>query len=312
MKYILYSICILFPTLIWGQLKPNQNLAAKSDINIWAFEEEPIEETSRGFTFSIDLGMYLASKKTANIYNGLGLSQINNQASWYSIPQRFTEVGLNTQANIVQTINENFPEYNGTVTGIRFGADDFPQDMNYSPKIYFALNATYHFSDYWAVVAKSSIANLKSTAVYTMTLEGPTIPQNASEVIQQFDLSGKEQRIHFDLGFKNTSYNDYGFKWFWGAGMSMVGAKVESNTAFIGDSRYELILQNSGNNQLINEFNSAQTAFNVGYYATTGWEMEYQDRFDFGIGFNLSRDVIELGLTEQSVWNKRIYISFGT
>ena len=93
--------------------------------------------------------------------------------------------------------------------------------------------------------------------------------------------------------------------------MSMVGAKVESNTAFIGQTPYELILQNSGNNQLINEFNSAQTAFNVGYYATTGWEMEYQDRFDFGIGFNISKDVIELGLTEQSVWNKRIYISFG-
>ena len=57
----------------------------------------------------------------------------------------------------------------------------------------------------------SSIANLKSTAVYTMELLGPTIPQNASAVIQQFDITGEEQRIHFDLGFKNTSYNDYGF-----------------------------------------------------------------------------------------------------
>ncbi|MEJ6796781.1 MAG: hypothetical protein QNK63_08720, partial [Flavobacteriales bacterium] len=178
MKYILYSICILFPTLIWGQLKPNQNLAAKSDINIWTFEEEPIEETSRGFTFSIDLGMYLASKKTANIYNGLGLSQINNQASWYSIARRFNDVGVNTRANITQTINDNYPEYNGTVTDFIITENDLPLDMNYSPKIYFALNATYHFSDYWAVVAKSSIANLKSTAVYTMTLEGPTIPQN--------------------------------------------------------------------------------------------------------------------------------------
>ena len=310
MKYILYSICILFPSILWGQLQSSLNYSTQSELTIWS-EEEPIEESAKGFTFAIDLGVYLASKKTANIYQGLGLSQINEQALWYSIGERFTEVGINTQAQIVQDINNSYPQYNGTVTGFFIEGADYPLDMNYSPRLFFALNATYHFSDYWAVVAKSSVANLKSTAVYTMTLEGPTIPQNASEVIQQFDLTGEEQRIHFDLGFKNTSYNDFGFKWFWGGGMSLVGAKIQSNTAFIGTNPYELILQNNGNNQFLSEFNSAQTVFNVGYYATTGWEMEYKDRYDFGIGFNLSRDVIELGPTEQSVWNKRIYVSFG-
>ncbi len=312
MKYILYSICILFPALLWGQLKTETNYSTKSELSIWSYEgEEPFEESVKGFTFAIDLGMYLASKKTANAYQGLGLSQINDQALWWSIGERFTEVGINTQAQVIQNINDSYPEYNGTVTGFLIGNDDYPLDMNYSPRIYFALNATYHFSDYWALVAKSSIANLKSTAVYTMELLGPTIPQNASAVIQQFDITGEEQRIHFDLGFKNTSYNDYGFKWFWGGGMSLVGSKILSNTAFIGTNPYELILQNNGNNQFLTEFNSAQTAFNVGYYATTGWEMEYKERYDFGIGFNLSRDVIELGPNEESVWNKRIYVSFG-
>jgi len=266
--------------------------------------------SSRGFTFAIDLGVYFASRKTANIYNGGGGAPITQQAIWYTIEERF-QIGLNNPANVIQTINNEFPELGGTVTDFIIDSDDLPFDLNYSPRLYFGLNATYHFSDYWGVVVKSSLAGLKSTGVYTLELIGPSIPQNATEVIRQFDLTGEEQRIHFDLGFKNTSYNDYGFKWFWGAGISAVGARIQRNTAFIGRQRFELILQNNGNTQFLNDFNSNQTAFNLGFYGTTGWEVEYNDRYDFGIGFTLSRDQIELGLQTTPVWNKKVYISFG-
>jgi len=270
------------------------------------------EDDERGFTFGIDLGVYLASRKTAGIYNGAGGRSINTQSIWYDVETRLAEVGVNAFSNTVQNINNEYPEYNNGVTGFDISGEDLPLNMGYSPKLYFGLGATYHFSQYWALVAKSSLANLKATDVYTMTLIGPTLPQNASEVIGIFDITGEEQRLHLDLGFKNTSYNDYGFKWFWGAGASVVGSKISNNVAWIGDIQYPLLISSatvqSNNPQA---FEAIQTAYNIGYYATTGWEMEYDERYDFGIGFVLSRDPIELAGDTQTVFNKRIYITFG-
>ncbi len=270
------------------------------------------DDERSGFTFAIDLGVYLASKKTANIYNGSGGSEINTQSIWYDVESRLTQVGVNTFANVIQNINTEFPEYNGTVTGFDISFEDLPLNMNYTPRLYFSLGATYHFNDYWALVAKTTLANLKATDVYTMRLIGPPIPPNATEVIGIFDITGEEQRLHFDLGFKNTSYNDYGFKWFWGGGASLVGAKIENNIAWIGETRYPLLISTSSAlTQNPQAFEAIQTAYNIGYYATTGWEIEYEERFDFGIGFVLSRDPIELAGTSQNVWNKRIYFTFG-
>ncbi len=314
MKYLFILVTFFgLSSSVHGQLMQQQSKTSQYDFfNISDEEVLTEEESKRGFTFAIDLGMYLASKKTANIYNGSGGAQVNEQALWYSVGTRFGDnVGLNNVSNITQEINDQYPEYNGTVTGYLISSGDLPLDMNYSPRIYFGLNATYHLSDYWGIVLKSSVANLKSTAVYTMELIGPSIPQNASEVIQQFDITGEEQRLHFDFGFRNTSYNDFGFKWFWGGGISAVGSKILKNTAFIGEQGHELILQNNGNTQFLNTYNASQTAFNIGFYATTGWEMEYKERYDFALGFNLSRDPIELGLQTTDVWNKRVYISFG-
>jgi len=317
------SIILVFLTGFFGsyvsaQLKPNASVETYSFLNKnSSFLEEEVEvedeDSRRGFTFGIDLGAYLASKKTANIYNGAGGRVINNQALWNSIPERFTEIGINTPVQVINDINAEYPEYGNTVSGffLNTTAEFLPADMNYNPRLFFGLNATYHLNDYWAIMAKSSVANLKSTAVYTMVLEGPTIPANANDVRQQFDLTGEEQRIHFDLGFKNSSYNDYGFKWFWGGGISGVGSRIQRNTAFIGSQRYELLIQNNGNQQFVNEFNANQTVFNIGFFLNTGWEMEYKDRYDFGLGFHLSRDPIELGNLREDVYNIRIFITFG-
>jgi len=310
MKNFILVLLICVATLnLTAQTTSNQSFTSPRDLMTL---EEVAEEESRGFTFAIDLGVYLASKKTANIYNGAGGLEVNTQSIWYDVETRLTQVGVNTFSNVVQTINDEFPEYNNTVTGFDISGSDLPINMRYSPKLYFSLGATYHFNDYWAVVAKTSLANLKATDVYTMRLIGPPIPQNASEAIGIFDITGEEQRLHLDLGFKNTSYNDYGFKWFWGAGASLVGSKIENNVAWIGRTRYPLLISSaSALSQNPQAFEAIQTSFGIGYYATTGWEMEYNERYDFGIGFVLSRDPIELAGNSQTVYNKRIYITFG-
>ncbi len=320
MKRLLIIPVLLLSTITIAQLKP------KADVKLYSLYDRGLsdeivddEESERGFTFAMDLGVYLASKKTANLYNGSGLANINAQSNWLSVEERFTSVGFNQQANIVQEMNTNpaLSQYSGTIVGFALNGNpssedySYARDMNYTPSFFFGLNATYHLSDYWGIVGKVSVANLVTTAVYTMELFGPLPPQNASEVIEVFNIRGEEQRVHLDLGFKNTSYNDYGFKWFWGAGASLVGAQIQQNTAFIGETPYDLIFQNNGNQQFLQEFNANQTLYNFGFYANTGWEFEYKERYDVGIGFNLSRDVIELGPVEEIGWNKRIYFYFG-
>ncbi|MFK7757962.1 MAG: hypothetical protein AB8B53_13615 [Flavobacteriales bacterium] len=318
MKKILLLLLSFFVfTAIYSQRKSDlkaQSISYSMFNSDEETEDEEYEDSNRGFTFGIDLGVYFANKKTSNIYNG-NISAFdgdleNAQGVWFTVAERFN-LNPNLRSQLIQTINDEYPEYNQTVTDFVIDDLDYSYDMNYQPRLYFALNATYHLSDYWAIVAKSSLANLKANAVYTMTLIGPLPPQNASEVIEQFDISGEEQRLHLDLGFKNTSYNDYGFQWFWGGGMSLVGAKVEANTAFIGERAFPLILRNNGNFQLPQEFDATQPSYNIGFYATTGFEMEYQDRYTFGIGFNLSRDPIELGTYKEDVWNSRVFITFG-
>ncbi len=315
-----FAFCLLTVTAIYGQRKADLESKANSYSYFGHSEEtedeEEYEDNGRGFTFGIDLGVYLASKKTANIFNG-NIAAFDGdlkteQGTWLTVEERFN-LNPNLNSQIIEIMNQEFlSEYNNTIIGYEIDDLDYAYDMNYSPRLFFALNATYHLNDYWAIVAKSSLANIKTTAVYTMELIGPPIPQNASEVIQQFDINGEEQRLHIDLGFKNTSYNDYGFQWFWGGGISLIGAKVETNTAFIGDRPYPLILNNNNNNFLQpQEFDATQPSYNFGFYATTGFEMEYQERYIFGLGFNLSRDPIELGTYKEDVWNKRIYFTFG-
>lgn len=310
MKNLGLGILFCIATLT-TQAQLNESYSPKSTLNLGLNIPAEDDEDERGFTYAVDLGVYLASKKTANIYNGAGGVEINTQTVWQSISERLTSLP-NATSTITEIINAELPQYNGTVTGYSFPIDHLPIDLNYSPRLYFGIGATYHFNKYWGLNIKSSLANLKTTGVYTMRLQGPLPPQNASEVIEIFDVTGEERRVHFDLGFRNTSYNDFGFKWFWGGGASLVGAQIESNTAWIGQRQFPLLLTNSPNiNQNPQAAETLQTTFNLGFFATTGWEMEYDEKFDVAIGFVLSRDPIELGGTEQTVYNKRIYFSFG-
>jgi len=267
-------------------------------------EDEWEEDDERGWSFALNLGMYMGSKKSANIYNGLcgfDISDDPNGVRCYMIQERLQlGAGANTpEAQIKNDLG---------VTDIIYPNDMNPFNMRYQPSFMFGVNMLYDFNYASGFIMEANFMQLKATDVFTLQfLGGPLVPNG--DDIRLYSITGKEQRFNVNVGYRGRMEINRDTKWYLDLGPSLLGARLESNSIRIEDREYQLILGGDNPQQIIQY--RPRTDVGLGGFVGVGVETWFDDRLRMDIGIQAAREKLKLQSYEDQVWNWEIVARFG-
>lgn len=272
----------------------------KPAINLLWEDDEEEEEEIRGVSFGLNLGGYFASKKTANFYNGVGSSASvgQNEVQYYSIEER-----LNLTPQTIAQIN-NF--YNSS--SFFLPNDAYPANMRYMPSISVGLQIKYNMSRYAAIIFNLNGIRLRANDRFTVQFQGTSAQQNGQNDVRLFNISGSEQRLNLNLGYRQGWFMNDNGNFYAQLGGSVLGTRVQNTTIYIADTQYELFLGASNPNQ-IQQFRP-RTDIGLGGYFALGFEFWFNNGYSADISFGFSRDKMILLYLEENAWNKWLQLSF--
>lgn len=268
---------------------------------LWDEDEEEQEDTIHGFSFGLNLGGYFASKKTANFYNGVGNTGTDigqNEVRYYSIEEVLNLTLQNTQQ--IQTY------YNAS--GFTLPRDAYPSNMRYLPTLSIGFQLKYNFNRYSALIANMNGVRLKAVDQFTIQFFGTGQQVNAQNDVQLFPITGKEQRININLGFRQGWYMNDIANFYVQLGGSMLGTRVEGVSVYVAEQNYQLFIGASNPNQI--QTFRPRTDFGFGGYGALGFEFWFAKKLTADLSFGFSRDKMILLYLEENGWNKWLQMTF--
>lgn len=269
-------------------------------------EDEEEWEEKRGFGISVNLGVYFASKKSANLYNGACLLEVVDDLQGvrcYTIEERLT---LNAQASN-SAFNQIINYYNAT--GMSFPFDMHPFNMRYSPSMMYGLNIMYYFNDLSMLSINANTVRVKAEDQFTLIFQGTGQQQNGQTDTRLFPIWGRETRLNMTMGLRQGWEIMDGSHWYLEAGGSMLSTRVEENVIRVADRNYDLLLGGQNPQQLIQYTPRARTGF--GFYAEGGISLTYNERYKIDAGLMISRDRLRIESYDDKVINWSILVRFG-
>lgn len=284
---------------------PQQNLKYNWDED----DEEEEEDTIRGFSFGLNVGVYFANKKTANFYNGACYENefIDvNEVRCYSIEER---LGATDNQNFDQTYNQVVQEVGNGATGFTVPYDSYPQNMRYNPAFVVGLHIKYNFNRYSAIIFNINTVKLKTSDKFSLQFFGGPIPQNQQSDIRLYTITGSEQRFNLNLGYRQGWMMGDKSNFYLQGGASMLGTQFEKNQVLLNESlKYDLFV--GIQNQQINTATQQRTDIGFGGYGAMGFEFWFNGKYTMDLSFGLSRDKVVLYSLEKGVMNKWLLATF--
>lgn len=272
------------------------------------YDDEEEEFEWKGFGIGLSIGMYFASKHTANVYNGTcgaGYFQNPDEVQCYTIAQRLGIDPVNQF--FIQTYQQVTNYYNAT--GMNLNFDSYPANMRYNPAMYVGFQLRYNFNRDAAFVLNSNTVGLKTVDVFTVTFQGTTAQQNAQTDTRPFQIVGKENRVNVNLGYRQGFEAGPRSNTYLQFGGSFLGTRYKSNEIFIANQVYDLYTGVLNNQQITNM--RPRTNYGLGWYAAAGLEFFINEQFSFDLSINWSRDKVILIDYSKRVSNWFLQASFG-
>ena len=267
-------------------------------------EDEPAGDSLRGFSYGLNLGGYFASAKTANFYNGTcPIEGFVNEAAQIRC---FTIVDRLDRNVFIQDGSYITNFYNAT--DYVFPYDTYPTNMKYNPAMYVGLQLKYNFSRYSAVFLNVNALKLNAAGQFSMRFLGTPQPLNAQGDIRLFAITGSEQRMNLNLGFRQGWMMGDFSNFYLQFGGSMLATKWTKNQIYVAERSFDLMtnVPFAGQTAVTAQ---AQAGLGFGGFAGTGVEF-WLGKYSFDVGFVLSRDKVKIFSYSKNVWNKMIQMTF--
>jgi hypothetical protein len=235
---------------------PTLQIYAQSDGNI---TEVDFSKNGRGWSFGLNVGVYYASKGTANYYNG-NPSNVNN----------------------VNYVMSNYYWYNDIFHAL--GAHDsisvagLPQNMHYKLAMQPGLYAQYSFNSQLALVIEFNYMRLKAEDVITFEVD-PPIDYLGNPDLRLYPMHGSEERVYADIGLKKTYPKTEKLSWFVMGGLNVNSTKVRKSAFYVEDVEYSMI-NTYGNNSYVPNSNMQtyevyQGGIGIGMFAGGGASLKF-------------------------------------
>jgi len=259
------------------------------------------DEEYRGFSVGFRLGTYLASKNTANFYNGSGFYQSGvNYAgvSAYTIEDR-----LNLTPQQISQINNYYNSSN-----FQIPYDSSPMNMRYNPAFSVGLDFRYRLNRFASYLLQVQTTKLVASDQFTVDFDGTSQQQNAQNDVRLFSITGSEQRFQMALGYRQGWEVNELIDFFIQPGITFSGVRVNNNQIHIAEQNLDLFIGAFNPQQLQNYTPQTRTGFGGGF--GTGFEFELGNGHSFDLGFYTYREKMKLWETEFVGWNKSLTATF--
>ncbi|MCB0761586.1 MAG: hypothetical protein KDC12_08695 [Flavobacteriales bacterium] len=278
-------------------------------------EDEWDEEDESGFSITLNLGAYFASKKSAKVYNGEGYLQLVNTNGYdaWTIAERLDPNIF--QANVQSILNAT------GASGLLVPYDSSPQNMSYQPAFVIGLNLKYNFNFTSGIVFDLNTTRLKAVDQYTIQFIGTTQQQNGQNDTRLYTITGEEQRMFFSLGYRHSwelkgngrIYLDM----FGDALLTQLRSNYiqvpagSSGTNSTGFATLQLVDYSRATNTIAPGTYNPKAGLGFGFGVGPGVEVYLKDRIRMDIGLIVSRDKVKIENFEGNMINTQIIARFG-
>lgn len=260
---------------------------------------------NKGFHLGLYVGAFWANRSTAYLYDGYGFDQ-NGQRNSFANSILYNQIvnvygaGNGGTDLIAQLLNVNHDDWH-------FTEQDMPINLKYTTTYLVGLNTRYQIDKKASITlninATKLIVNGKFTINSTSSNNG--LPSQAK--INQFTITGAEQRLMFQLGYQRIIGKNEKLNLLVEGGLNIILSKVQKNQAFLNSSQVNGQTGGSQNNinidlmsvynQPPNNYYSAKyfVGVGIGAFAGLGVNLTINPKYTIQLLYNPSYDRISLG-----------------
>lgn len=165
-------------------------------------------KNEKGFHAGLHLGAFFANQYTSKLYDGYGYDADGKKNDFWNADVEKSSFmyrkiiwehgGGNGQPDLIaQALGVNPGEW-------KFDESDMPQNMKYNPAFLIGLQMNFGFTKKDALLLNVNTSQLKLSGNFTIVVTNPLIgPQQPGyEDIRTFSITGGEQRLMFQLGYR--------------------------------------------------------------------------------------------------------------
>ena len=253
----------------------------------------------KGFHLGLYIGGYWANRSTAYLYDGYGFDQ-NGQRNTFAnsiLREQIVNVyggGYGGNDLIAQLLNVGHTDWN-------FKETDMPINLKYTTTYLVGLNMRYQIHRKAAIMLNINASKLIVNGKFTIASSAPSNGLQGQAKINQFTITGAEQRLMFQLGYQRIIGNNDKLNFMIEGGLNVTLAKAQKNQAFLNND------QNPSNNFTIDLMNVyRQSPYNyysakylvgagVGAFGGIGFHLTINPKYIIQLLYTPSYDKIALG-----------------
>lgn len=298
-SYIFYIAIVLF------FLQPLTTLAQEEN-QTETDENTESEFVQKGFHLGFVIGGYWANRGTAYLYDGYGFDYNTGQRSSFANSMlRYQIVDVYGGANggvdyIAQLLNVNPGDWT-------FTESDMPINLRYTTTFLVGLNMRYRIDKKSSILININGTKLVANGRFTITAlntsgigSGNGFPNQ--QKINQFTITGTEQRLMFQFGYQRLFGKHPKLKILTEVGMNIVMSKAQKNQAYLtssvngGANNITIDLMNTYRQSPYNYFSAKYfIGVGIGVVGGLGFNYDINSKYSIQLLYIPSYDRISLG-----------------
>ncbi len=293
-KYLLIFLCLLvgIPATAQDEEPDTRDTTGKGTVFI----------AGRGFHLGLYVGAYWGNKSTAYIYDGYGYDQ-NGQRNTFANSILYNQIvnvyggGYGGVDLIAQLLNVNHNDW-------YFTEKDMPVNLKYTTTYLVGLNMRYQINKKANITLNINGSKLIVNGKFTISSTNTSNGFQSQAKINQFTITGAEQRLMFQLGYQRIIGKNEKMNLVVEGGLNFILSKAQKNQAFFnsdefnGANNFTIDLMSIYNQSPYN-FYSAKYLIGAGIGAVGGLGVQFtiNPRYSVQLLYTPSYDRIGLGYT---------------
>lgn len=271
-------------------------------------EENELKDTNvvqrvyreKGFHAGLYVGAFWANRTTAYIYDGYGFDE-NGQRNTFANSILYNQIvnvygGNNGGIDyIAQLLNVNHGDWYFTEQGM-------PINLRYTTTYLVGLNARYQIHKKASILLNINASKLIVNGKFTISSTTPNNGFQNQAKINQFTITGAEQRLMFQLGYQRILGKNEKLNFMVEGGLNIIFSKAQKNQAILNSD-----LNGGSNNftiDLMNVYNQPPYSFysvkyligaGIGAVGGIGLHLTFNPKYTIQLLYNPSYDRIGLG-----------------
>ena len=295
MKKFFSCFCLLIAGIHWSAV-------AQDDSD---YDYETPVYTRKGFVVGLYIGSYFPNAYPASLYDGYGYDLEGNKNSFEN---SWIYDKINNQ------YGKNAPNFGGidqisAALGVQsdqwfFDNEEYmPINMRYKTVFSVGLNTRYSKDGKNGVLLNANASIMKAAGNFTIKTTPPPNSTQINNSFQTFEISGEEQRLHFQLGYQGVMGPEEGIQFFIEGGLHATLAKFVNNEIQINDLILDLSEEFQYNNGAIYFTGTRPVGLGFGAFAGVGFDVNTSGPWDLQLVYNPLLEKVNIG------WDPKLKLS---